>query len=182
MLSATLLFRSHAAYRAGCGTAMAGQAPETFTQLRSCLEYAGYALHIFKTPEVGLTWLSRHDDIKSLAAVRREFQAVKIEQVVASVDPSLGRIYSQLYQTAIDFGGHPNERGVTSNMQMKDADDVRHVMHLYLHGDGIQLQHALKLTAQTGLCSLHILQHIFAERFALIGLRDRLMQLQTSGL
>jgi hypothetical protein len=50
VLGAILLIRSHSAYRAACATATATQLPETFVLLRSGLEYAGYALHISKTP------------------------------------------------------------------------------------------------------------------------------------
>ena len=61
LVPALLLIRSHAAYRAACEHAMAGQFTETFPQTRVCLEYAGYALHIYKNPELGDIFLKRVD-------------------------------------------------------------------------------------------------------------------------
>jgi hypothetical protein len=49
-------------------------------------------------------------------------------------------------------------------------------------GDSIALMHGLKSTAQSGLCSLHVFQHIFRERFQLLGLRERLAKLRTRNL
>jgi hypothetical protein len=66
MLSANILYRSHSAYRAACRTSTAGQAPEIYVLLRSCLEFAAYGLSIFKNPEIGVTWLNRHQDVDSM--------------------------------------------------------------------------------------------------------------------
>lgn len=182
MLSATLLYRSHAAYRAACGTSMAGQCPEAFVLLRSCLEYAGCGLHIHKNPGLGITWLNRHQDANALRAMKKQFRAIDVQKVVASVDSRLGQIYDELYERAIDFGGHPNVRGVTGSMTMDEGPEQTKIMHMYLHGDDLSLGHALKSTAQTGLTSLHIFQHVFTERFQLLGLRDRLAELRKRNL
>jgi hypothetical protein len=42
-----LFLRSQYAYKTAAGMTLAGQATETFVMLRSCLEYAGYALAMF---------------------------------------------------------------------------------------------------------------------------------------
>ena len=45
------------------------------------------------------------------------------------------------------------------------------------------MDYALKSTAQTGLCSLHLFQWIFKARFALLGVSETLAALrQTPGL
>lgn len=54
-----LMFRSIGAYKAACGTALAGQTAETFTLLRMSVEAAGYALFIYKSPELSEIWLKR---------------------------------------------------------------------------------------------------------------------------
>lgn len=182
MLSATLLYRSHAAYRAACRTSMAGQCPETFVLLRSCLEYAGYGLHIHKKPELGVTWLDRHQDADALREMKKRFLAIDVQKVVASVDSRLGQIYEELYDRAIDFGAHPNVRGVTGSMTMDEGPEQTKLMHIYLHGDDLALASALKSTAQAGLTSLHIFQHVFPVRFQLLGLRERLAELRKRNL
>jgi hypothetical protein len=178
LLAVLLLYRSHAAYRAACGTSMAGQSPETFVLLRSCLEYSGYALLIHKNPNLAVIWLNRHDDAAALREMRREFQAVNVEKAIQSTDAGLGRVYEELYNRAIDFGGHPNTRGVTGSMQLEKGPDLSQYLQIYLHGDDMALRHCLKSTAQIGLCSLHLFQHILTERFMLLGIREKLIELR----
>jgi hypothetical protein len=181
-LSANLFYRSHSAYRAACGIGMSGQVPETFVLLRSCLEYAAYGLYIYKNPALGVTWLDRHRDAGTLRAMKKEFLAINVQKVVESVDARLGQVYRILYDRAIDFGGHPNVMGVAGNMAMDEQPDRIMLNHLYLHGDDDALLMALKSTAQTGATSLHIFQHIFPERFMILGVRDTLMKLRTMNL
>jgi hypothetical protein len=116
VLGAILLIRSHSAYRAACATATATQIPESYVLQRSALEYAGYALYIPQNPGLGEAWLRRHEDAMALRKVRDSFTASKVEKSVADTDAKLGAIYKQLYQSTIDFGGHPNERAVSGSL------------------------------------------------------------------
>jgi hypothetical protein len=178
LLAAVLLVRSHAAYRTAYATAMGTQLPETFVLLRSCLEYAAYGLHVNANPSLGETWLKRHDDATALRAMKRAFLGVEVEQTILATDKKLARIYKELYERTIDFGGHPNLRGVVSNMLLNEAPDKRQIQPIYLHANDATVLHALKTTAQIGLCSLHQFQHILPERFMLLGIREKLVELR----
>jgi hypothetical protein len=46
MMAGVLFLRCQYTFQAAAGMALAGQAVETFVMMRSCLEYAGYALAI----------------------------------------------------------------------------------------------------------------------------------------
>jgi hypothetical protein len=59
-LSAMLFLQCHSAFRAASGHAAAGQAVEAYVMSRSALEFAAYALHIHRNPDLGTVWLSRH--------------------------------------------------------------------------------------------------------------------------
>ena len=179
IVAAVLLVRSHAAYRAACGTAMGTQLPETFVLLRSCLEYAAYGLHVNANPQLAETWVRRHDDAGALRAMKKAFLGVEVEETVVATDKGLGRVYKELYERTIDFGGHPNTRGVVSNMLFQETPDKRQLQPIYLHGDVITVAHALKTTAEVGLCSLHVFQHVFPERFLLLQLRETLIGLRS---
>src|SRR5579863_279048 len=50
VICGVLLLRCQYAYKTAVGLALAGQVVETFTMIRSALEYAGYALVIFEKP------------------------------------------------------------------------------------------------------------------------------------
>lgn len=180
ILAALLLFRSHSAYRAACAMAMGTQLPETFVLLRSSLEYAGYALHISKHAELGEVWLRRHDDTVAMSAMKKAFMGVNIENAVGAVDKELGRLYKELYQQTIDFGGHPNERGLSGSLRLEESSVKREFQGIYLHADPLYIMHAMKASAQIGICCLHIFQSIFRERFMLLGLQERILQLRGS--
>jgi hypothetical protein len=114
--------------------------------------------------------------------MKKDFLAINMQKEVESVDARLGQIYRTLYDRTIDFGGHPNVMGVAGNMAMDEQPDRITLPHLYLHGDDLALLMALKSTAQVGATSLHIFQHVFPERFMILGVRDTLAKLRTMNL
>lgn len=171
-LVAAMVHRSHSAFLASCRLAMSGQAVETFPLLRSCLEYALYALHINENSTFADVWLRRHDNDESLREVRRVFKHVRVMETLLNRDAALHEDISGLYERTIDFGGHPNERAVSSSATMKREGDTTVIRNQFLHGDSLALDHALKTTAQIGLGSLMVFRLIFRERFDLLGLRD----------
>jgi hypothetical protein len=109
-LSLIFFARCHAAYRAACGTSTAGQLPETFVLLRSCLEYPGYALLIHHERHLEMVWIHRHNGGDALSKMRGAFTTANAKKAVQSTDPALGDWYSNLYENAIDFGGHPIQK------------------------------------------------------------------------
>lgn len=177
-ITATFLYRSRSAFLASCRLSMSGQAPETFPQLRSCLEYALYALHINENPTLTEVWLKRHENEESLKKVKRSFRHVDVMKTLLARDTALHDSLSELYQRTIDFGGHPNERAVSSSSEMRLEGDTTVIRNQYLHGDSAALDHALRSTAQTGLGSLLVFQHIYKERFDILGLRDTIESLK----
>lgn len=170
--------RCHSAYRAACEHAMVGQVTDAFPQIRASLEYAGYALHIHKNPGLAETWLRRHDDDAATKAVKNAFTVANVRATIEKANRHAARVFAELYERAIDFGGHPNERAITGSMKMTDLGDRKLYESIYLHGDGLALDHALKTTAQTGVCALDILQAVLPERFELLGVRADLLELR----
>jgi hypothetical protein len=178
LISPLLFFRCHAAYRAACEHALAGQIAESFLQNRACLEYAGYSLHIHKNAGFDELWLRRHDDDASLKAMKAEFLIAKISASIANVNRHTAKVFDDLYQRAIDYGAHPNERSMTGSLAIVEREGGRELQQIYLHGEGLLLDHALKTVAQTGVCGLEILQEAFAARFELLGVRAELLELR----
>jgi hypothetical protein len=177
-LAGLFMLRSHSAYRAACATAMSGQASETFVLLRSCLEYAGYALRINTKPQLGKLWLNRHKDAESLGRVRNEFSNANVQAEVIGHSKKIGGIYHEMYERAVDFGGHPNDRAVTGSLKILESGDAKKLTQVFLHAGDLAMKHALKSTAQVGLCSLHIFQLIFTEKFEILGVRADLENLR----
>lgn len=173
-----LYLRSHAKFRAACEHALAGQVAEIFPELRASLEYAGYALHIHKNSSLEEIWLRRHDDKQTLKVVNGEFTVTNIRKTIETSDRKLAAIFDELYQRAIDFGGHPNERSITSSLTIIEHADRKEMQQIYLHADGLILDYGLKTSAQVGLCALKILQEVFTARFELLGVRAKIWEIQ----
>ena len=161
----SLLHRSHSAFLASCRLSMSGQAVETFPLLRSCLEYALYALHINENPVLAEVWICRHENEESLRKAKRSFKHVRVMQTLLNSNAALHSDLTKLYERTIDFGGHPNERGVSSSAAMRTEGGVVAIRNQFLHGDSLALDHALKTAAQISLGSLMVFRLIFRERF-----------------
>jgi hypothetical protein len=173
------LYRSRSAFLASCRLAMSGQATETFPQLRSCLEYSLYALHINDNPHLTEIWLRRHESKASLKEVKRNFRHVDVMKTLFARDAALHDSLSELYERTIDFGGHPNERAVSSSTTTRQEGEYTVVRNQYLHGgDSSALDHALLTSAQIGLGSLIVFQLIYKERFGILGLHDKIESLK----
>ena len=168
-----LFYRSHSAFLTSCRLSVSGQAVETFPLLRSCLEYALYALHINKNPSLAEIWLRRHDNEKSRRKIKESFQHRCVMKTLRDIDVALHADLSQLYEQTIDFGGHPNERGVMGSLAVKaEGDDTAVIRSQFLHGDSRALNHVLRATTQIGRGSLMVFQLIFKEQFDLLGIHD----------
>lgn len=178
MLAALLFLRCHSAFRAACGLAMAGQTVEATAMHRACLETAAYALHINRNAGLGRVWLDRHQDKASLKRVRKEFAIEKVRATIVRCNRHAAERFDRLYQRAIDFGGHPNERSVTGNMEIERLPDRALLKAVYLQGDGVPLEAALKTTAECGMVALEILQCVFNALFELLGINAAMLELR----
>jgi hypothetical protein len=154
---------------------MAGQVHDAQALLRVCLEQGGYALYIGDDHARWERWMSRHDNPDALKGVRKEFTHGNVARQVTVADADLGRVYATLYDRTIDYGGHPNERGTSANMTMENMQDggLRYSA-VYLHGDGLLLDFALKTTAQVGICALRIAKVIYPHRVQATGVQSQM--------
>lgn len=174
------LLRSHSAYRATCALAMSAQVVEAFALGRLCIEYAGYGLYIHDNLALRKVWFDKGKSQADKAAFRKAFTQGNVRACIEKYDKRLAEVYDELYQRTIDTGAHPNDLAVSGSMKIDDdpAADRVHIQQLYLHGDGLTMDHAQKTTAQIGVCSLHLFQWIFKERFSLLGVTERLQELK----
>lgn len=166
----TFLLRSHSAYRAAAGAAMAGQLFEAQALLRLCLEHAAYGHYIGGDNALWERWMRRHDSEDHRKAVRKEFTAAKVEKKLQAADASLATAYKTLYERLIDFGAHPNEKGFSMSSNIRRENGDVHIEAIYLHSDGLPLDLALKTTAQVGIAVLRIGRIIYPSRFRDLGL------------
>jgi hypothetical protein len=164
-----------------------GQIPETYALLRSTLEWALYAGHVHGNDERAEVWLRRHDGEapdgtatpESEAArrrVRNEFTVAGLLAELEQRSPSVHARAKELYEQAIDFGAHPNERALTSSMRPEDGGTWQ--LDYFTPENSLPLQLAIKRICQVGVCCLEIFQLLWPERVRLLGLDRVLPELQ----
>lgn len=175
---ALLLIRSHAAFRGAVEHAMASQIGETYPLIRLTLECAGYALHMAKNPTLAETWLRRHDGEAEKGDVLKSFRFGAIKDTIRAVDQVAERKFAQLYELTVDFGAHPNERGLTGTLTVEEGPRERRVETAMLAGDGAALDYALTATFASGVWSLTVLGEAFPARFELLGINHALSPLR----
>ena len=147
IIPAILLMRAHASFRAGSLLAMAGMNPETFVQLRNCLETAMYALHMDRIEGAEEVWISRHDDDDALRRCKREFQFSNVMRTLERSDQEHADVARTLYERTIDFGAHPNERAMTANLVINEQDDGQHLLQSYLAPGTLPHRHSMNSAA-----------------------------------
>jgi hypothetical protein len=177
-LTTMLFLRCHSAFRVAAGLAAAGQAVECYSLNRTALEFAGCGLHIFRNPKDGMVWLNRHKDAASTETAKQAFSHRKVLASVRAANRHAGDRFETLYQQTIDFGAHPNQLSVTGHMAIVDEADRREMRAIYLHGDGLALDMALKTTARCGVCSLELMQCVYNARFELLGVNAAMPHLK----
>ena len=167
-----LLVRAHSAYRAAASCAFSGQAAELHPLLRLMLEQGGYAFLMFRKPKLQGVWLDRKANASKF---KREFTIGKFKGILASSDANLKSAFDELYESALDFGAHPNEMSVTGSLKI-DVHEGRETWKvLYLHPDGLMLDHSLRSLTAVGICVLLLFYKILALLFDSSGTSSVLM-------
>lgn len=159
---------------------MSGQCIEAQVVLRSSIESAWYALHIATDPVPEAraeTWLRRNDDQQATAKCRSEFTIAKVRASHEAVDPSGAADLHWLYETVIDFGAHPNQRGVlTAIIRAEDEIKVDYQVGI-LQPEPLRVMMSLRLGVAVAAGVLRCFRSAYPERFKLSGLDERLEQI-----
>lgn len=173
-----LLVRTHSSFRGAARSCLSGQIAETYMVLRSCLESALYGLYVVGDANRQEIWLRRHDDDASRRRVRNEFTIGKLMNHLQSIDPNTQRIAQGLYDRTIDYGGHPNECAVNTQIKAEsDGSRLNFTGEYFLCGD-VPHQLSLKSSAQIGICCLDIFYNVFRDRYRILGIDERLDQIK----
>jgi hypothetical protein len=166
---------AYSSFLAGVRLASSGQTPEAYTVLRGCIERSLYGLHVSRSPALAQVWLERGQDDASKKAVRDEFSYGKVSATLHALNSKLGEISHRLYEQTIDDGGHPNARAYLGNIEHNQEDDGKITFELNILNPGSDsFRLALKTCSRVGAVSLHIFKEIFALRFDLLGISERL--------
>jgi len=165
---------SHAAYLNACQLAMSGQLGEISTIHRLCLENAAYGAYIGSNESRAKVWLDRHKNEKTKRKVRTEFTHRKIADHLKKLSPKLGNNYEKLYERNINYGAHPNERGMTDNIQIVESNNKTITTRVYATDDTDRTFKYLQRTAEVAIWSLRAAEKVYPEKFQLLRITEQL--------
>ena len=94
--------------------------------------------------------------------------------MIAGFDARLSQHFKLLYNRTIDFGGHPNPSGTLNAIKLEKEKTSISYTTLALVTEELPLLHALENTRQVGLAVLFVFQHIFKQKFELLGIRKEM--------
>ncbi len=117
-VSSVLAINAHMHLMAAIRIAMTGHAGAIFPTLRTALEYACYAFLITDDPALAAVWTNRHKSREALKASRNKFTGAvtATSKKLNEGQPGSADWIAEAYDTAIDFGAHPNPRGVFTHI------------------------------------------------------------------
>ena len=172
------LIRTHSSFRGAARLCLSGQVAEAYMVLRSCLESALYGLYVAGYIKRQKIWLSRHDDDTSRRLVRNEFTIRNVLDHLQSIDANTHDIAQRFYDRTIDYGGHPNERAVNTQIKtVSSGSRVDFTAEYFLCG-GLPHQLSLQSAAQIGICCLDIFYNVFRDRYRIISIDEQLDQIR----
>ena len=133
------------------------------------------ALRIENNPSLALTFLDRHTTDQARRKSKKEFATPAYLAEVKSQSVGLADITEKLYNNLIDFGGHPNERALSSSMKVRKVESLgTQWLQVGLHADPKYIGFGIGQAVDVGVCSLKILELVFSARFELLGVSERL--------
>ena len=170
--------RAHSAFLAASSAALCGQSAEVYAAVRLCLEHGLYALHSAKGSGRVRVFLDRHAP-GGKSAVIGEFAYKRLLGTVKSIDAKLAETVSGLYERLIDFGAHPNEKGISGSTAFSSTEEGRKLLVSYIQpGDSTHYKVALLTTMQVGVTVIGLSALVFPERFELLRLPAELAALK----
>jgi hypothetical protein len=172
------LLRAHSAFLASCRLSLSGQVAESYVVQRSCIEAGLYGLYMSRNRAKAAIWLDRHQNEESRSRCREEFKTRKLLACLRAESSQLGARISELYEHTIDFGAHPNERALMTNLNLAEGEEIVQFELQYLKVDNDWFPLCLRTTAKVGVRVLEIFERIYRNRMALTGLADRLDELK----
>ena len=161
---AHLLFgRNFGCFLGAVRLSSSGQMVETWVMLRACVENSLYAFYIFGSPARATIWVNRHKNEVAKKKCRDTFKVANIWAELKTRSTAIAKEAKQLYDKAIDFGAHPNERSVFTNIVPKQNGSGLSLR--LVNADPTFIRTAVIYTIKTSLLTFRIFALVLPEVF-----------------
>jgi hypothetical protein len=116
--------------------ALSGHPAAVFPLMRAALESASYGYLMEQQPGLSEVWGNRHRSEPDKRACRNAFTFDKAIKGLAYKAPDIERVAKEAYESAIDYGAHPNPKGVFGHISINEdrPDGMVAVTHISLYG------------------------------------------------
>ena len=178
---ALFLQRSHSSFLNSIRLGISGACAETFVLCRNVIECALYSLHIEANENLWKIWIDRHENAKSNSESRQNFSYKNLIKTLEDKDKNLARIINILYNNTIDFGAHPNQRAITSNITMNNKEvngSNLNLLTYFLAKDQTTTAHCHKAILEIGIGALSIFSNVKPSYFKLLGIDETIEKLK----
>jgi hypothetical protein len=130
-----LFLNSYQLLLAGIRMALSGHPAALFPLMRTALESASYGHLLERQPMLLEVWSNRHRGEADKRLCRNTFTFEKAIAGVKDNSPDIHRLAKEVYEGAIDYGAHPNVRGVFGHVTLDEArpDGMVAVTHTSLY-------------------------------------------------
>lgn len=149
-----LSLNSFTLFLAGIRMALSGHAIAVFPLLRTALESACYGFLMAKDESLEPIWTNRHDSPDARRLCRQALQAAvpSVSKALDAIQPGSGNLIADAYESAIDFGAHPNPRSIFPHLKIGDEnnDYIVRLVTLY-SAEQFEAKRALLATVEYGL-------------------------------
>ncbi|HEK0639840.1 hypothetical protein EJ640_23575 [Pseudomonas aeruginosa] len=148
VIPSVLCLNAYQLFLAGLRMALSGHCAAVFPLLRTALESAAFASLMTHKPELQEVWTRRHQGQDENKACRKAFTFEKAIKLLKERAPDIHELAVHAYVGAIDYGAHPNIKGVFSHVSIDDQreDEFVAVSHTSLYG-------ATHIETIRGLCA-----------------------------
>lgn len=161
--------RSYSFWRSAVRSWASGALPETFSLLRSSLEYAAQGNRL-KLGDTSLfeEWCNRHVDPKKH---RNKFTFGK---ALPSIDADYEKAMSWLYDLCIELGAHPNPAGTFTGIRESKEGALQVAYQCGTEREMIEIADYLAIA---GVCILQVFRRCYPGCYARIGIEKSLNDL-----
>jgi len=162
-IAGLLLGRAFGCFLGAVRLSSSGQMTETWVILRSLIENGLYAFYIFENPERVDIWVNRRKDEDSKKKCRNTFIVAKILGELNKKSRVIAKEATKLYNMAIDWGAHPNERSLFPNIVPKPNGSGLSLR--LINPDPAFIRTSVIFTIRTSLFTFRIFNLVFPEVF-----------------
>ena len=118
----SLFCRARGCFFGAVRLSCSGQLTETWILLRALIENSLYGFYIFGNLERAEIWVNRHKSEDSRNNCRDTFAVGKIFRELGERSAGIAQEAHDFYNRSIDWGGHPNERSLFPNIELRQGD------------------------------------------------------------